>query len=347
MTNSPNNESGEGGQIDSGDALAPAANAELANTELKLSATSGVQHIGQRFDQVAALLFPQYSRSMLQSWIKKGELQLSGKTVKPNVKLSGGETLTLATVLQAEGEWEAENIPLDIVYEDAAVIVINKSAGLVVHPGAGNWNGTLLNALLFLFPELRQVPRAGIVHRLDKDTSGLMVVARTIEAQNSLVQQLQARSVKRFYQAIVRGECGLGSVEDAIGRHPTQRTKMAVLKEGSAGAKEARTHYQNLEQFEGFTYVELKLDTGRTHQIRVHMAHIGHPLVGDPAYGKRINEQEIKKTPELKSISDFQRQALHARRLGFIHPQSGEYCEWQSELPEDFQSLLELLRHAF
>lgn len=315
--------------------------------KISLSARADQEHRGQRFDLVAVLLFPDYSRSMLQSWIRSGDLLLSGKVVKPNVKLTGTESLELNVELQVEGEWEAEDIPLDVIFEDDAVIVINKPVSLVVHPASGNWTGTLLNGLLFRYPELQHVPRAGIVHRLDKDTSGLMVVARTIEAQNQLVKQLQARSVNRFYQAIAYGECGAGTVDQPMGRHPAQRTKMAVLEEGSSGAKEARTHYETLKSFEGFSFIELKLDTGRTHQIRVHMAHVGHPLVGDQVYGKKISEQEQKRNASLGNIASFPRQALHARRLGFMHPKSGDYCEWESELPEDFQNLLSHLNNAF
>ncbi|MFL0804615.1 MAG: 23S rRNA pseudouridine(1911/1915/1917) synthase RluD [Agarilytica sp.] len=319
-------------------------------SELSLQATVPPQKSGARFDQVAAELFPDYSRSNIQGWIRAGDLTLDGRTVKPNTKLNGGEQLVLATVLQAEGEWEAQDIPLDVVYQDECLIVINKPPGLVVHPAAGNWDGTLLNALLFHFPELRQLPRAGIVHRLDKDTSGLMVVARTLPAQNDLVNQLQARTVSRVYRAIVCGECevtssaeSLAHVDAPIGRHPTHRTKMAVIEAG----KPARTGYRVLSSFEGFSHVELKLETGRTHQIRVHMAHIGYPLVGDPVYGRSISKSQIERDNRLVPLSQFPRQALHALTLGLMHPKSGEFQSWASDLPNDFADLLGHIERVF
>jgi 23S rRNA pseudouridine1911/1915/1917 synthase len=229
-----------------------------------------------------------------------------------------------------------EDIPLPIVFEDASILVIDKPAGLVVHPGNGNATGTLMNALLHHAPELAQVPRAGIVHRLDKETAGLMVVAKTLTAQTDLVRQLQARTVKRHYLALVHGKVGAGGTVDApLGRHPVQRTKMAVLKHGG---KEARTHYTAEERFERCTLVECRLDTGRTHQIRVHMASIGHPLVGDPVYGKA-------KSGDAR-LDAFPRQALHAWRLALVHPASGEAMQWESPLPADFAQLLESLRAA-
>lgn len=301
------------------------------------------QKSGLRFDQVAADLFPDFSRSSIQSWIKSGELTVDGRTAKPNTKVVGGEELTLLATIQAEGEWEAEDIPLHVVHEDHSIIVINKPADFVVHPAAGNWDGTLLNALLFHFPELRQIPRAGIVHRLDKDTSGLMVVARTLAAQNDLVKQLQARSVSRKYQAVVHGECGNGEVDAPIGRHPTVRTKMAVVDSG----KDARTKYENMERFQGFSHVHLALETGRTHQIRVHMAHIGFPLVGDPVYGRNLNKAELNRDECLMPIQDFTRQALHAKQLGLVHPETKELCDWKVPAPKDLEQLLAHLREYY
>ncbi len=320
-------------------------------SELSLQATVPPQKSGARFDQAAAELFPDYSRSNIQGWIRAGDLTLDGRTVKPNTKLNGGERLVLETELQSEGEWEAQDIPLDLVYQDESLIVINKPPGLVVHPAAGNWDGTLLNALLFHFPELRLLPRAGIVHRLDKDTSGLMVVARTLPAQNDLVNQLQARTVSRVYRAIVTGECeekplstdGLTHVDAPIGRHPSQRTKMAVTD----GGKPARTAYRVIASFDGFSYVELKLETGRTHQIRVHMAHIGYPLVGDPVYGRSISKSQVERDKRLAPLSQFPRQALHALTLGLIHPKSGEFQSWTSDLPNDFAELLSHIEQVF
>lgn len=306
-----------------------------------------IQHSGSRFDQVAASLFPSFSRSRIQTWIKNGELTIDGRKAKPKTKLIGNEHLILEATLAAEGEWQAQDIPLDIVYQDDAIIVVNKPANLVVHPAAGNWDGTLLNGLLFHFPELESVPRAGIVHRLDKDTSGLMVVARTLEAQNNLVSQLQARSVTREYRAIALGACeARGKVEQAIGRHPTQRTKMAVVKtdgKTNVGGKPAVTHFERLQSFQQFSYMSLRLETGRTHQIRVHMAHLGHPLLGDRVYGKAFSPLELKRDTRLNLLSQFPRQALHAIRLGLKHPQTGDYCEWLSELPMDFSKILNYL----
>lgn len=294
----------------------------------------------KRLDQVAAQLFPDFSRSRLQQWIKEGQLTVDGDTWRGRDKLVGGETLALVTTLQAEGDWQAEDIPLDILYEDEHIIVLNKQAGLVVHPAAGNHTGTLLNGLLHHAPELKNIPRAGIVHRLDKDTTGLMVVAKTLQAQGHLVAQLQDRSMGREYEAVVQGVMtGGGTVEEPISRHGTQRTKMAVNPLG----KEAVTHYRVLHKFPTHTYIRCKLETGRTHQIRVHMSHIAHPLVGDATYAGRTRLTKGV-TPELREeLQNFPRQALHARQLGLIHPATDEYCEWQVELPDDFEQLLEVL----
>lgn len=283
---------------------------------------------GLRLDQIASELFPDYSRSRLQAWIKAGDLRVDGRSRKPNNKLGGGETLVLSAELESSEEWVPEALEFDVVYEDASIIVVNKPQPMVVHPAAGNWRGTLLNGLLYRFPELAGLPRAGIVHRLDKETSGLMVVARNLAAQASLVEQLQARSVSRTYWAIVQGEIDKTGVIDApIGRHPSQRTKMAVVKNGG---KEARTHYTLKRQFEDCAMVELKLETGRTHQIRVHMAHLGHPLVGDPVYGKASQDP---------ACSELTRQALHAKALGLVHPETKDNAQWEVPLPEDFANL--------
>lgn len=295
----------------------------------------------KRLDQVAAQLFPDYSRSRLQQWIREGQLTVDGKSLRGRDKLTGGETLQIQAELTAEGNWQAEDIPLDIVYEDDDIIVINKQAGLVVHPAAGNQEGTLLNGLLHHCPQLANIPRAGIVHRLDKDTTGLMVVAKTLQAQNNLVGQLQDRSMGREYEAVVQGQMtGGGKVDEPIGRHGTQRTKMAVNPMG----KEAVTHYRVLKKFPTHTYIRLKLETGRTHQIRVHMAHIGYPLVGDATYAPRTRLTKGI-SPELReTLLHFGRQALHARKLGLIHPVSGDWMEWEVDLPDDFVQLLEALQ---
>ena len=290
---------------------------------------------GQRLDQVLARLCPQHSRSRLQNWIREGRVVVDGNTARETKhKLWGGELIELAEAPDDRQLSSApEAIALNIVYEDETLIIVDKPAGLVVHPGSGNWHGTLLNALLHHDPALAGVPRAGIVHRLDKDTSGLMVVARTIEAQTDLVRQLQARTVKRYYQALVRGKLELGGTVDApLGRHPTQRVKMAVVSTG----KPARTHYRIVERFVDCTLVDCALETGRTHQIRVHMTSIGHPLVGDPVYGGG--------TSRVPSGPDFHRQALHARRLGLVHPASGKPMSWKSELPEDMAGLIDHAR---
>lgn len=290
---------------------------------------------GLRLDQGVARLWPKHSRSRLQNWIREGRIRLDGVIVKePKHKLWGGELVEMEEVLDERALSSLpEAIPLNIVHEDAAIIIIDKPAGLVVHPGSGNWSGTLLNALLHHDPALEHVPRAGIVHRLDKETSGLMVVARTLEAQTDLVRQLQARTVKRYYQALVRGSVERGGTVDApIGRHPTQRTKMAVVKTG----RPARTHYRVVERFVDCTLVECALETGRTHQIRVHMTSIGHPLVGDPVYGGGTSRVPIG--PE------FARQALHARRLGLVHPVTGKPMLWKSNVPEDMAELIATAR---
>lgn len=300
---------------------------------------------GQRLDAVAADLFPAYSRAQLQGWIKEGALTVDGGQKKPNAKLIGGEALVLNAELQDTSVWLPEAMALDVVFEDQHLMVINKPAGLVVHPAAGNYTGTLLNGLLHHHPAAANLPRAGIVHRLDKDTTGLMVVAKTLAAQNHLVQQLQSRSVSRRYVAVVCGALsGGGTIDAPIGRDPAHRTRMAVLGKHSTVAKEAITHYQVTEQFDHFTLVSLKLETGRTHQIRVHMAHLGYGLVGDATYrGRALKSAEIRPSL-LESVKAFGRQALHARELGLIHPATGKSCSWRVPLPADLEQLIEQLR---
>ncbi len=296
---------------------------------------------GLRFDRIAVQLFPDFSRARLQTWIKSGALQVDSKRRKPSDTLASGMLLRLHAELEQHNEWQAEAIALEIVHEDAAIIVVNKPAGLVVHPGAGQPSGTLANALLHHCDELAAVPRAGIVHRLDKDTSGLLVIAKTLSAHQQLVQQLQQRSVKREYVAIVHGSPpAKGSVDAALGRHPVQRTKMAVQK---SGGKPAITHFNTLRRFAAVSHVGLKLETGRTHQIRVHMASIGHALIGDPVYGAKLRGG-ANIDAELRSLlTNFPRQALHARRLGLVHPLSGKLCQWQAPLPADIAGLLSAL----
>ncbi len=294
---------------------------------LKVPADCG----GLRLDQVLAQLRPEHSRSRLQNWIREGRVSVGGQPAsEPKQKLWGGETISIVDAPDAYAQdAAAEDIALNIVHEDESLIVLDKQAGLVVHPGSGNRSGTLLNALLFHAPSLAAVPRAGIVHRLDKDTSGLMVVAKTLAAQTDLVRQMQARTVKRYYQALVRGQLERGgSVDAPIGRHPTQRTKMAVVKTG----KPARTHYRVVERFVDCTLVECALETGRTHQIRVHLTSLGHPLVGDQVYGGA--------TSRVPAGPAFHRQALHARRLGLVHPGSGKAMLWKSNMPPDMEQLI-------
>jgi len=296
---------------------------------------------GQRLDQVAAQLFPEHSRSRLAGWIKDGHLTVDGAVLRPKDVVHAGSRLALEVQLEAQGEWKAQDIELDIVYEDEHILVIDKPAGLVVHPAAGHQDGTLLNALLHHVPHLANVPRAGIVHRLDKDTTGLMVVAKTLEAHTNLVAQLQARSVSRIYEAIVVGVIVAGGKIDApISRHGVMRQKMAVVSTG----KQAISHYRVLERFRSHTHTRVKLETGRTHQIRVHMLHIGFPLVGDPVYGGRFRIPPGASPTLVESLRDFPRQALHARFLELDHPATGVRMKWESPLPDDFTWLLSLLR---
>jgi 23S rRNA pseudouridine1911/1915/1917 synthase len=292
---------------------------------------------GRRLDQVLSDLLPQHSRNRLQAWVRDGCVELDGKLeTEPKRKVYGSELLTVREPLDArQMPDQPEDIPLNVVFEDEVLLIINKPAGLVVHPGSGNWSGTLMNALLHHLPSLELVPRAGIVHRLDKDTSGLMVVAKTLEAQTDLVRQLQARTVRRQYLALVAGSMKKdGGVDSPIGRHPVQRTKMAVVPE-NRGGKPAMTWFRVLERFSYCTLLECSLETGRTHQIRVHMASITHPLVGDPVYGKPNSR-----------LPEFHRQALHATRLGLVHPISGFKMQWEAPMPEDMKDLVDALRYG-
>jgi len=293
--------------------------------------TIPAEHAGRRLDQCLADLLPSYSRSRLVAWIDAGRVTVEGGTVNRKLKVWGGEIVEIEPEESpADSVHRAEAIDLDIVHEDEALLVINKPAGLVTHPGAGNWQGTLLNALLHHVPANAALPRAGIVHRLDKDTSGLMVVAKTLSAQTALTRNLQDRSVKRLYWAVAAGrlEHNEGTIDASIGRHPTQRTRMAVLERG----RPAQTHWRVLKRYVQATWLECRLATGRTHQIRVHLAHLGHPLLGDPTYGGRN-----------RAGPRFNRQALHAERLGLIHPLTAEAMEWEAAPPEDFMDLLRRL----
>ncbi|HSR64825.1 MAG TPA: 23S rRNA pseudouridine(1911/1915/1917) synthase RluD [Xanthomonadaceae bacterium] len=296
---------------------------------------------GRRFDAVLAELFPEFSRSRLAEWIKDGHARLDGRAVRPRDPVRGGEAVELQVVLAPQTHALAEDIALDILHEDEAVFVIDKPAGLVVHPGAGNPAGTLVNALLHRDPALAALPRAGIVHRLDKDTSGVMVVARTLPAHAALVAQLSAREVHRQYLAIVVGALVAGGTASAaIDRHPRDRLRMAVREDG----REAVTHYRLRERFRAHTALECRLETGRTHQIRVHMAHLKHPIVGDPLYGGPLKLPRGATPDLLDALRGFRRQALHAEVLEFAHPLTGEPLRCSAPLPADMTGLLQALR---
>ncbi|HMM58340.1 MAG: 23S rRNA pseudouridine(1911/1915/1917) synthase RluD [Xanthomonadales bacterium PRO7] len=298
---------------------------------------------GRRLDQALAGMFPEFSRSRLTAWIRSGDVRVDGEIALPRQIVRGGEEVILRAELAPEVAMAPEDIALDIRYEDADVIVVNKPPGLTVHPGAGQPSGTLQNALLHFDPELAKIPRAGIVHRLDKDTSGVMVVARSLRAHTALVEQLQARDMHRQYVAIVYGSMiAGGSVDAPIGRHPRDRLKQAIVEEPAG--RRAVTHYRVRERFRAHTLVECRLETGRTHQIRVHMAHVKHALLGDQTYGGGLKLPKGA-TPELaEAMREFRRQALHAETLEFAHPADGRAIRVDAELPADMQALLAALR---
>jgi 23S rRNA pseudouridine1911/1915/1917 synthase len=296
---------------------------------------------GQRLDQALAALFPDYSRSRLQGWIRAGQVSVDGRALRPRDKVDGGEQIVLSAELEDETRAEPEPIRLTVLHEDEEILVLDKPAGLVVHPGAGNAAGTLVNALLHHRPDLRVLPRAGLVHRLDKDTSGVMVVACTPGAHAALVRQLEERSVKREYEAVCVGVMtGGGTVDAPIGRHPVDRVRMAIRE----GGREAVTHYRVAARFRGHTHVLCRLETGRTHQIRVHLASIRHPIVGDPVYGGRLALPKGASPALIEALRGFRRQALHAARLELVHPGSGELVHFEAPLAADLQALLAALR---
>ncbi len=299
------------------------------------------EYAGRRLDKVLALLLPDYSRSRLQQWLTQGELTVDGNTPRARTTVAGGERVRLFVPIAADDATVgAEPIALNILHEDDAIIVIDKPAGLVMHPGAGNADGTLQNALVHHAPALAALPRAGIVHRLDKDTSGILVVAKTFAAHKQLVSDLQARTIKREYEAVAVGVMTAGGrIEAPIGRHPVDRKRMSVRDAG----RDAVTHYRVIQRYRAHTHVRCSLETGRTHQIRVHMAHIRYPLLGDATYGRRLALPKSAGEAFVTTLRGFRRQALHARRLGLAHPITGEAMEWQAPRPADFQALLAAL----
>jgi len=309
--------------------------------QLQLEGVIPDESAGLRLDQALAQLFPDFSRGRITKWIKAGEVSVDDQQLRPRDAVVGGEHIVIAAHIEVvDDTWIAEAIQLDIIHEDDDVIIINKPAGMVVHPGAGNHQGTLVNALLHHSPQLEAIPRAGIVHRIDKGTTGLLMIAKTLQAHNSLVNQLQEHTVLREYQAIAMGVMTAGgTVDEPVGRHPVDRKRQAVIGSG----KHAITHYRVEHRYRAHTHIRCKLETGRTHQIRVHMAHIRYPLLGDPVYGGRIRLPKGASEQTIETLQGFRRQALHAGLLGFIHPATEQEVSWKIDMPEDMQQMLEVL----
>ena len=303
------------------------------------------RHSGKRLDQVLALLCPQHSRSRLQAWIKDGFVSVDGASLKQKDTVHGGQSIRVSALVDDRNEkWVEQDIPIDVIYEDEAILIINKSPGIVVHPGAGNPDRTLVNALLFYCPALAQVPRAGIVQRLDKETSGIMVVAKSLQVHTRLVRDLQHRKITREYRALVHGQLiSGGTITATIGRHRTLRTRMAVTDKG----KTATTHYRIVRKYPACTDIKVNLETGRTHQIRVHLAHLGHPVIGDPVYGGRKRFPKNVSDTLREKIAGFPRQALHAVRLELLHPLNNERRSWSAPLATDIEELLAAIRNAY
>jgi 23S rRNA pseudouridine1911/1915/1917 synthase len=308
--------------------------------ELHLTGIIAQDAAGQRLDRALARLFPAYSRARLQQWIKQGWVRVDGGVPRARDAVRGGERVVITAQKEAQACFEAQSIALNIIFEDQHLLVIDKPPGMVVHPAAGNWQGTVLNALLHYAPQLEIVPRAGIVHRLDKDTSGLMVITKTLEAHKQLVEQLKARTVEREYLVVVAGRLiAGGTIEGNIGRHSVDRKRMAVVD----GGKPARTHYRVEKRFRAHSLLRVRLETGRTHQIRVHMAHIRHPVVGDPIYGGRLKLPAGASEALIEALRRFKRQALHAARLTLAHPFDTRRVCWQAPMPADMQELIDAL----
>lgn len=314
---------------------------ESSATRLSLQFQLDESYLGLRIDQAAALIWTDYSREKLKQWLKDGHLQVNGNSVKPKYKCEGNEILTLDVELEAQTRSLPENIPLNIVYEDDDILVVNKPVGMVVHPGAGNTSGTLVNAILFHYPKSAELSRAGLVHRIDKDTSGLLVIAKNLEAQFALSKQLAKKTVYRIYDLVVYGSMIAGGVVDEpIKRHPVDRIKMAVLP----GGKDAVTHYNVKERFQHFTRVQARLETGRTHQIRVHFSYLGFGLIGDQVYMPRVRVPANSSQLLADTLRGFKRQALHAAKLGLVHPRTGEEMLFEAPWPEDLTQLVNVLR---
>lgn len=318
--------------------------ADSQSLEVHAEHTVTTEEAGQRIDKLAAELFADHSRAQLQEWLKSGNLTINGSVEKPKYRVKAGDNLLLEAKLEQHGNDQPEDIALDIVYEDESVLVVNKPVGMVVHPGAGNWTGTLVNGLLFHYPNQAHLPRAGLVHRIDKNTSGLLVIGKTKAAQLELQEQLKDKTVYRHYQCIVAGDAPSltrqRTIDAPIGRHRTQRTKMTVTSVG----KPAVTHIMNITPLnENYSLLDVQLETGRTHQIRVHLSHIGHPIIGDDVYGNRQQLRAGLTQEQRDAIQNFPRQALHAYQLGFVHPETGEDIEVTAPLPEDIIQLAEIL----